>query len=246
MKRLTWTVMVAALLASACGGSNPEVWLKVEEDGSRPCLGASHLRVKVNMPGQQPEVLTFDEFGVFFNTESFGCAIINEFRFPDLPLGKGVTLELSLSDSSTEDKGILSVGTSIPFDVKSGSPIQEVVISLYRRPGVQEGTLVVKKPADWGNISGIQSLQFRVTKEGETTPTRAYYLTYDPETRPDPFPLLVSNLPAPEEMELYHLLLEGMDANNPPNVLRAWQGRGGGFSVAWGMSPGGFLGLENV
>lgn len=209
---------------AGCGGGKPEIWLVVNEDGSRPCMGASHLRVKVNLPGQQPDVLTFDEFGLFFSTDQFSCIIMDEFRFPDLPLGRGISLEFSLSDSTTEDKGVLAKASSNSFDVSGGSPIQEVYIDLYRRPGVQQGTLYVKKPNDWGIVSGIKSLQFRITKQGETVPVRAYYITYDPVSRPEPFPLIISNLPAPDDLEMYNFLLEGLDGQPQPEVLRAWSG----------------------
>jgi hypothetical protein len=222
MKSRLSILAILTLLAAGCGGSNPEVWLQVLEDGSHPCLGASHLRVKVNLPGQTPEEVTFDEFGLFFDTENFGCTLVEEFRFPDLPLGSNVWLELSLSDSTTEDKGVVAEGASIAFDVSGGSPIQEVTINLFRNPGVLEGTLVVNKPGDWGNVSGIQSLQFRITKDGETTPARAYYFTYDPVTRPEPFPLIISNLPTPDELEMYMFQLDGLD--DQLAVLRSWTG----------------------
>jgi hypothetical protein len=208
------------VLSIGCGGSNPQVWLKIQEDGSLPCLGASHMRVELHAPNNDSGDLTFDEFGLFFNTDNFNCAIMGGFSFPDLPLGSDFSLEMSLSDSTTENKGILSQGTSVSFNVSSGSPTQEVTIGLYRTPGVQQGTLVVYKPDDWNNVSGIQILQFRITKDGETTPARAYYLTYDPVSHPDPFPLVISNLPAPTDMELYNFTLEGLDGQQ--NVLRAW------------------------
>jgi hypothetical protein len=222
--RVNIFVLGLLLALAGCGGGKPEVWLVVNEDGSRPCLGASHLRVKVNLPSQQQDVLIFDEFGLFFSIDQFDCVIIDEFRFPDLPLGTGISLEFSLSDSTTEDKGVLSTATSNSFDISGGSPIQEVYVDLYRKPGVQQGTLVVHKPNDWGNFSGIKSLQFRITKQGETLPTRAYYITYDPVSRPEPFPLIISNLPAPDSMEQYSFLLEGMDDQQPPEVLRTWPG----------------------
>ncbi|MBW1809576.1 MAG: hypothetical protein JRJ19_06170 [Deltaproteobacteria bacterium] len=213
------------LALAGCGGGKPEVWLVVNEDGSRPCMGASHLRVKVNLPGQQPDVVTFDEFGLFFSIDQLSCTIFDEFRFPDLPLGTDISLEFSLSDSTTEDKGVLSIATSNSFDISGGSPIQEVYVDLYRRPGVSQGTLVVIEPSDWGNIAaGIQSLQFRITKQGDTQPIRAYYITYDPVSRPEPFPLIISNLPAPDSIEQYTFLLEGMDGQEPPQVLRPWSG----------------------
>ena len=210
------------LALAGCGGGKPEVWLVVNEDGSRPCMGASHLRVKVNLPGQQPDVVTFDEFGLFFSIDQFGCTIMDEFRFPDLPLGTDISLEFSLSDSTTEDKGVLSTATSNPFDISGGSPIQEVYVDLYRKPGVLQGTLVVNKPNDWGNVSGIKSLQFRITKQGESVPTRAYYITYDPVSRPEPFPLIISNLPAPDSIEQYSFRLEGL--NEQSLVQSAWNG----------------------
>jgi len=212
---------VVLTLASGCGGSNPQVWLQIEEDGSLPCLGASHMRVELHAPNNDSADFTFDEFGLFFDTDNFNCVIRGGFSFPDLPLGSDFSLEMSLSDSTTEDKGILSRGTSVSFNVSSGSPTQEVTIGLYRTPGVQQGTLVVYKPDDWNNVSGIQILQFRITKDGETTPARAYYLTFDPVSYPDPFPLVISNLPTPIDMEMYNFTLEGLDGQQ--NVLRAWR-----------------------
>lgn len=207
-------------LSIGCGGSNPQVWLKIQEDGSLPCLGASHMRLELHAPENGTDDMIFDEFGLFFNTDNFSCAIVGGFSFPDLPLGTNFSLKMSFSDSTTENIGILSFGTSIPFNVSSGSPTQELTIDLYRTPGVQQGTLVVYKPDDWNSVSGIKALQFRIIKDGDTTPARAYYLTYDPVSHPDPFPLVISNLPAPTNMELYNFTLEGLDGQQ--NILRAW------------------------
>lgn len=217
-KEMLLLVLAGVLLAS-CGPADTEVWLRVEEDSSHPCLGAGHLRVRVQGNDLQPGP-AFDEFALFFDKQTLQCHIGGELRYPGLPTGSGYTVEMSLSDSSTEDRGVLSEVVSKEFSVSAGSPIQEVTISLYRQPGVLQGTVIAYKPADWGVVSGIKILQFRVIKDGETTPARAYYVAWDSQQRPDPFPLVFSNLPAPVDLELYHLYLEGLD--DQQQLLRTW------------------------
>jgi len=211
--------LLAGMLLAACGPADTEVWLRIEEDASHPCLGAGHLRVRVQNNDLQPGPV-FDEFAVFFDKETMQCRIGGEFRYPGLPPGSGYTVEMSFSDSSTEDRGLLSEVVSNEFSVSAGAPIQEVTISLYRRPGVSQGTLIAYQPGDWGVVGGISILQFRVIKDGEATPVRAYYVAYDPQLRPDPFPLVISNLPAPVDLELYHFYLEGLD--DQQRLLRTW------------------------
>lgn len=211
---------LAALWLSACGPQVTEVWLQIEEDASLPCIGASHLRLQVNLPGQNPNRMIFDSFGVYFNETTFRCQLTQELRYADLPTGRGLGVQMQLSDSSTHMDGVLAEASSSVFDVSGGSPVQQVTVPLFRRAGVQQGTLLVNKPLDWGVVANIAVLQFRVIKSADSSTVRAYYISYDPVSRPDPFPLAISNLPHPEFAELFMVYLEGFDAHN--HLLRTW------------------------
>ncbi len=212
-------LFIAAALAAGCGPQNTEVWMRIEEDTSRPCLGAAHMRLRINL-GPDNKPMTFDEFGMYFDPNTFQCKVPSAISYPGLPMGQNLSVDVSLSDSSTQAEGILAEVSSRPFNVGEGAPIQEIVVELFRKPGVQQGTVIVYKPGDWEAVSGIEILQFRIVKEGDVNPTRAYYLAYDPYIRPDPFPLVISNLPAPDNMEIYRLYLEGLDGNG--QLLRSW------------------------
>jgi len=214
--------LLLSMVLSACGPQVSELQLVIQEDGSFPCLGASHLRVRVNLPGHDPQKQDFDVFGLFFDATTFRCSLAEPLQFESLPTGRALGVSLELSDSSTQAEGIMAAASSQPFDISGSSPTQQINLALFRKPGISPGTVVVNKPRDWGAIGGIFSLQFRVVKDGEQMPVRAYWLNYDPRSRPDPFPLSISNLPAPQDTELYIFYLEGYDANN--QLLRTWSG----------------------
>lgn len=215
----TVPAILAAFWLSACGPQVTEVWLQIQEDASLPCLGASHLRLRINIPGHQPNPLLFDYFGVYFDEVSFLCHLVGELRCSDLPPGRGLGVQVQLSDSSTAEEGVLAEATSSAFDVSGSSPVQQVNISLYRQAGVERGTLLVDKPLDWGVVAGINILYFRVLRDADSSVAREYYISFDPVSRPDPFPLVISNLPTPAEMELYQFYLEGYAASQ---LLRTW------------------------
>ncbi len=214
------TTLAATLWLSACGPEVTEVWLQFEEDGSLPCLGSSHMRLQVNLPGQKPDRMLFDNFGIYFDDTTFRCHVDQELRFPNMPTGRGLGVQVQFTDSSTDAAGVLAEANSNAFDVSGGSPVQQVTVSLYRKPGVQQGTIRVFKPGDWGVVGGVSILQFRVIKDADGSTVRAYYISYDPVSRPDPFPLAISNLPVPQFAELFMLYIEGLDSGE--QLLRTW------------------------
>lgn len=219
MRRIVWLCLVVWL--SGCGEGNPEVWLVINGDSSRPCLGASHMKVRIGLPEGDYK---YDEFGLFFKpdvTEDFRCEI-PEYHFSQLKLSDNVQVEITLWDSSTEDMGILAQGSTIAFNVKSGSPTQELRIDLARKPGVQQGTVMMWEPSGWFNMRGVRAIQFRVTPQGGTQPVRSWYFAYDAETRPNPFPLLISNLPTPQDLTPYEVVVEALDANQA--IIQPWTG----------------------
>jgi hypothetical protein len=197
------------------------VWLVILEDGSHPCLGATHLEINVNVPEGSYQ---FNEFGVFFNPEqaqNFKCEI-PEIRFSGLEFAKNAQVEFILRDSTTEDKGVLATGTSVAFNVGSESPIQELRINLGRLASALKGTAFIWEPDDWWNVKGINKLQFRVTEQGQEIPVRAWYLTYHPQDLADPFPVAISNLPAPNDPTYYDVAIEAR--NETDQILRTWTG----------------------
>ncbi len=224
-----WFVLVAG-----CGGDVPEVWLEILEDATSPCLGASHMKIKVNV--NQKEI-KYDEFGLFFKTDGqFGCNI-NQFSFPELPLGKGVNVEFLLYDSSTDDNsGLLSEGRSIDFDVSASSLTKVLRIELTRKPSIQRGTVVVnvQDPENWKRVRdqmNVEVLQFRILLASDQSFVRSGYIaSFDAskEERRYPFPVIISNLPAPEVLTEFSIQLDGMRREQGNLVAAAtWRG------VAW-------------
>ncbi len=222
--RVMRMLLLLCLAWAACGQSSPEVRLQLSEDDSLPCMGAAHLRIQIQFPNHTPPTQVFDEFDLFFDTEQFTCRLPRELRFPNLPLGSEISLELRLTDSSSGEQGVLAAATSPSFSISGDSSSIDLTVDLYRQPGVKLGTVVIVKPDTWGNISNIESLEFTVTREGETVPIRADLFDWDPLLRPDPFPLVISNLPATEFLEAYDILVEGFDDQDPPQKARAWRG----------------------
>jgi len=91
MRRIVWLCMMAWL--SGCGEGNPEVWLVINGDSSRPCLGASHMKLRIGLPEGDYK---YDEFGLFFKpdvTEDFRCEI-PEYHFSNLKLSDAVQVEM--------------------------------------------------------------------------------------------------------------------------------------------------------
>jgi hypothetical protein len=216
-------ITLSCLLAIGCGGDVPVVWLEILEDATNPCLGASHMKVKVNV--NQKEI-KYDQFGLFFKTDGqFGCNI-NQFTFTGLPLGKGVNVELLLYDSSTDtNSGLLSEGRSIDFDVSASSLPKSIRINLTRKPAIQRGTLVVQAPGNWTDVlkqMGIVVLQFRVLLADDQSFVRSGYIASFDATREDrknPFPIVISNLPTPPVITEFYIQLDGMKRDVEGNLI---------------------------
>jgi len=209
-----------------CGGDIPEVWLEIHEDATHPCLGASHMKIKVNVNNQE---IKYDEFGLFFKTDgAFGCNI-NQYSFSELPLGKGVNVDFLLYDSSTDPNfGLLTEGKSINFDVSASSVTKVLRIDLSRKPTIQEGTIVIQEPGNWRTTRDqleVVILQFRVLLASDQSFVRSGYIaTFDAllADRKNPFPLVVSNLPAPQVLTDFNVQLDGL--NRDKQVVTTWGG----------------------
>jgi hypothetical protein len=219
-------VVMSLLVPLGCGGDIPEVWLEIHEDATHPCLGANHMKIKVNVNSQE---LKYDEFGLFFKTDgAFNCNI-NQYSFSELPLGKGVNVDFLLYDSSTDPNfGLLTEGKSINFDVSASSVTKVLRIDLSRMPTIQEGTVVIQEPGNW-RISRDQMevviLQFRVLLASDQSFVRSGYIaTFDAllADRKNPFPLIVSNLPTPQVLTEFNIQLDGL--NRDKDVVTTWGG----------------------
>jgi hypothetical protein len=219
---IVWSLLVPV----GCGGDIPEVWLEIHEDATHPCLGASHMKIKVNVNSQE---IKYDEFGLFFKTDGdFGCNI-NQYSFSELPLGKGVNVDFLLYDSSTDPNfGLLSEGKSINFDVAASSVTKVLRIDLSRKPTIQEGTVVIQEPGNWRTTRDqleVVILQFRVLLASDQSFVRSGYIaTFDAliEDRKNPFPLIVSNLPTPQVLTDFNVQLDGL--NRDKDVVTTWGG----------------------
>lgn len=210
--------LLAALAGwSGCGQSTPEIMLNVAQDGTKPCLGAAHLEISViTVDGVQ----VFHEFGQFFDVNTHAC-LIPTYSFPELPLGRGIQIAVSMWDSTSDNAGHLATGSSVPIDVKASSPTTQLDLNLTRRVGVELGSIIILKPDDWQAISGVTRLQFRITPEDEQTPIRSGFFSFAPELRDDPFPLIVSALPQPAVMTGFEVAVEAYRDQEP---LRTWTG----------------------
>jgi hypothetical protein len=219
-------VVSGLCLPLGCGGDIPEVWLEIHEDGTHPCLGASHMKIKVNVDNRE---IKYDEFGLFFKTDGgFGCNI-NQHNFSELPLGKGVNVDFLLYDSSTDPNfGLLTEGKTINFDVSANSVTKVLRLDLSRKPTIQEGTVVIQEPSDWRTKRDqleVAILQFRVLLASDQSFVRSGYIaTYDAllEDRRNPFPLIVSNLPTPQVLTDFNIQLDGLDRDK--QVVTTWGG----------------------
>lgn len=208
--------LLAALACASCGPGHPDVWLSLGQDGTQPCLGAAHLEIEVSTPKGKS---VFHEFNQFFDANTHSCAI-GQFRYPDLPLGNGAEIAVSVWDSTSDTAGQLATGSSLPLNINDDSPTTQVDITLSRLQ-VPLGTMIIQRPSDWGSVGGISSLMYRVIPAGEQIPVRSGYLAYAPELRPDPFPLIISSLPLPQELSEMTIYVEAY-REGEPNALRTW------------------------
>ena len=222
---------ISFLLLAGCGGDIPEVWLEIHEDATHPCLGANHMKIKVNVNDQENK---YDEFGLFFKTDGqFGCNV-NQYTFSELPLGKGMNVDFLLYDSSTDPNfGLLTESTSINFDVSASSVTKVLTIDLTRKPAIQEGTVVIQEPGNWKTSRDqmeVVILQFRVLLASDQSFVRSGYIaTFDAMERKDPFPLVVSNLPTPQVLTEFYIQLDGLNRDKEPITTwggTAWLGTG--------------------
>jgi len=232
-------VVLGLCLPIGCGGDIPEVWLEIHEDGTNPCLGASHMKIKVNVDSRE---IKYDEFGLFFKTDgAFGCNI-NQHSFSELPLGKDVNVDFLLYDSSTNPNfGLLAEGKSINFDVSASSVTKVLRIDLSRKPTIQKGTVVIQAPGNWETARDqldVVILQFRVLLASDQSFVRSGYIaTFDAlqEDRRNPFPLIVSNLPTPQVLTDFNVQLDGLNLDK--QVVTTWGGVAwlgtGGNTIAW-------------
>lgn len=216
--------MAVCLNLCGCGGETPEVWLEIHEDGTHPCLGASHLKLKVNV---NDEEIKFDEFGLFFKTDTFGCAF-NQYTFPELPLGRGMNVDFLLYDSSTNPNyGLLAESKSIDFDVLASSLTKVLSIDLTRNSNIQKGTVVVSKK-NWA-VSGVVILQFRVLLHSDGSFVRSGYIaTFDAVERQE-LPLVITNLPTPDDLTEFDIQVDGLDRDKQVRTSwgnTAWLGTG--------------------
>lgn len=217
-------VALSLLVPIGCGGDTPEVWLEIHEDTTHPCLGANHMKIKVNVNNKE---IKYDEFGLFFKTDGqFGCNI-NQYSFSELPLGKGVNVDFLLYDSSTDPSfGLLTEGKSINFDVSASSVTKVLRIDLTRKPTIQEGTVVIQEPSNWGisrDQMGVVILQFRILLASDQSFVRSGYIaTFDAVERSEPFPLVVSNLPTPAVLTEFNVQLDGL--NRDKDIVTTWGG----------------------
>jgi hypothetical protein len=217
---------MSLLVPVGCGGDIPEVWLEIHEDGTHPCLGANHMKIKVNVNDRE---IKYDEFGLFFKTDgAFNCNI-NQYSFSELPLGKGVNVDFLLYDSSTDPNfGLLTEGRSINFDVSATSVTKVVRVDLSRKPTIQEGTVVIQEPSNWRTSRDqleVVILQFRVLLASDQSFVRSGYIaTFDAllADRKNPFPLIVSNLPTPPVLTEFYIQLDGL--NRDKNPVTTWGG----------------------
>jgi len=203
--------------------------LNIGQDGTKPCLGAAHLEVQVITTDG---VHVFHEFGQFFDVNTHAC-LIPTYSFPALPFGKGIQIAISIWDSTSDTTGQLASGASLPVEVKAGSADTQLELTLSRT-SAQLGTIIITKPADWGAMSGVNKLQYRITPAGEPTPVRSGFFSYAPDLRADPFPLIVSALPLPAVLTEFSVQVE---AYRESDLLRTWN------ASAWigpdsGQNPG--------
>jgi hypothetical protein len=213
--RLAYPLLFAWTIALVgCGAGNPEVWLALKEDGSKPCLGAAHMEIQVITSAG---VHVFHEFGQFFNGETHACAV-GQFRFPELTLGKGIQIAVSMWDSTSDTSGQLSTGASLPINVDADSPTTQLDINLTRTSAAL-GTVIMQKPSNWATVSGIDKLQYWITPMGDARPVRSGLFSYNPSLREDPFPLIVSALPITETMSELEVVVE---AYQGATLVRAW------------------------
>jgi hypothetical protein len=220
-------------LLAGCGGDILEVRLAIHEDTTHPCLGANHMKIKVNVRDLEIE---YDEFGLFFKTTGTYACSINQYIFSELPLGKGVNVDFLLYDSSTDpNSGLLSEAKSVDFNVSTSSLTRVIKIDLTRKPAIQKGTVIIQEPGNWKasrDQGEVVSLQFRVLRTSDQSLVRGDYIaTYDAVERNNPFPLIVSNLPLGQISTEFNIQLDGLNRDQETKATwggTAWLGLGGG------------------
>lgn len=211
---LGWVVLLLGLLP-ACGEDNPEVWLVLGQDGTKPCLGAAHMEIQAIYPDG---VEVFHEFGQFFNGETHACAF-GQFRFSGLTLGKGIQVSVSMWDSTSDTSGQLATGSSLPVNITAGSPTTQLEVGLTRTDAPLGTIIVPEPPPDWANVSGIDTLTYRVTAVETDQVLRSGFFSYSPEMRANPFPLLISGLELFGQSTELQLLVE---AKRGQDLVRSW------------------------
>jgi hypothetical protein len=222
-------LVVALGLLSACGPNNPEVRVLLTSDDTFPCLGAKHIKFYVDLPDEDGSYV-FDEFATpaFFDLDNYQCKF-GEFTYDRLALSSAARIDVSLWDSTTgeREEHILARGSTVTFGVNDDSPNMEYLVGLSRRPEVSLGTAYLDMPTDWNTIKqGIYHLNYHVYKEDDQgtfiETVRQHQLAYERTTFPEPWPIIISNLPAPQSPEKYKVRIDGLDANN--NQQRFWIG----------------------
>ncbi len=187
---LGWWVVLLLGLLPACGEDNPEVWLVLGQDGTKPCLGGAHMEIQAIHPDG---VEVFHEFGQFFNGETQACAF-GQFRFSGLTLGKGIQVSVSMWDSTSDTSGQLATGSSLPVNVTAGSPTTQLEVDLTRTDAPLGTIIVQTPPPDWGTVSGIDKLAYRVVPAAAEQPLRSGFFSIPPDRLSSPFPLFISGL----------------------------------------------------
>ena len=220
LRKALAVVGLGAFFLAACGGGNSQVWVNVLSGDTRPCLGAAHLNIKVNLPQGTKE---FNKFGKFFQDQPNYDCMIGELSFPDLPMANGLNIQIEVWDLSTDLQGQLSVGQTSPaIDVAAGMPVQALDIKLERKVGIALGTAIASRPTDFDQIQGIEYLMFSVDGTVDGQPfNRNGYVAFEKVDNPDPFPLILSNLPTPSTLTEFTVKLRAIAGGN---TLREWSG----------------------
>jgi hypothetical protein len=214
-------LLLAALgLLSACGPNNPQVRVILTSDATFPCLGAKHIKFFIDMPEGN---YVFDEFATttFFNLDNYLCKFDQEFSYDRLAMSPAARIDVSLWDSTTgpSEEHILTRGSTTTFAVTEDSSDMQYTVSLSRRPEVSLGTAYLDMPTDWDTIKqGIHHLNYHVYQEddqGNIIDVRgAFQLAYDRTHLPEPWPIIISNLPAPPAPERYKVKITALDGNH--------------------------------
>ncbi len=214
-------------MLAACGPATPEVRVVMTDDDSLPCLGAKHIKIEVNL--RDGNYYVWDRFAAstYFHQTTHRCTFDTEFRYDRLALSPSTRIDVSIQDSTTgpTEEHILAVGSTVTFAVTESSPTQEWIIQLSRKAETRLGTAYLTKPNDWGNIQGIHHMEFAVyeeTDQGIINTIRSHQLAFDRSTFSEPWPIIISNLPADQVGKLYRTRITSLDAER--ETLRTWIG----------------------